>query len=774
MSILFIVESPGKIKQISSYLGKNYIVAASVGHFRDLDKKSMSIDFANNFNPIYVITKQNVVTNLKSLMKKANAVYLAPDLDREGEAIAQHLYDVLKPRIYKRIVFNAITKSAILSAISNAGIINKNLVNAQKARRIIDRLYGYMISPLLITNIGGKLSAGRVQSVATKIIIDKENDIINHIKINENSSYFKINATIGDFKCGLMALDTNPNTKKEYTGKPLTIKVAKDKIGTNAIAFLKRCLKSTYTIHYVSDKISVRKPSAPFETYTLQQEANRKLGMTVDTTMKVAQKLYENGYITYMRTDSIEISEQGHDEIKKVIVDKYGKKYYQKNKYENKSANAQEAHEAIRPTHLDLLSLKDEINDNQQIKLYKLIWQRTIASQMKPAQVNVTSIQIDISEFYKLEPFNYLQSFIENIIFMGFMIVYTESVDDEIDDSINAPMKDFKGLIPKIGTKLTMIQMTATQEYIKPPPRYTQSSLVGTLKKMEIGRPSTYVNTIKTIIDREYVKIDNVKGIEKDCHKYTIASKKGKNIMNISEEINQCLVGKETKKLMPTQLGMTVNDYLVKNFPDMIDYKFTAKMEKELDDVSTGTKNWLTVVKKYYDRLAPTVELISKSNPKSNPTTSTDTLLGKLNGYDIHLLKSKFGYYLKKTNGTESSNAKLPSGLNPTNITIKDAKKIFAEKESSIIDTRTIKSGSKTMNVVITNGKYGPYIKLSTGKKNTFHNIPKTKSADKLTDTEIIEIINYKQLVDKPNVKSSGSKTVTKPIKSTKSTKSKK
>ncbi|XWV25340.1 topoisomerase I [Tupanvirus deep ocean] len=813
MTILFIVESPGKIAKISKILGKNYLVKASVGHFRDLDNKSMSIDFENNFEPIYVITKPDVVKNLKSAMRNCDMVYIASDLDKEGEAIGQHLYDVLKPSNYKRLVFNAITKEAILNSIKNAGKINKDLVNAQKARRILDRLYGYLISPILQKQIGGSLSAGRVQSVAAKIVIDKENEIKQFMENNENSTYFKINGIFSSLKAGLFEATDKEDvfeTDEAYNGKTAQIPLLNtSNPNTKVINFMKKCLKSQFMVHSVGDKISIRHPSPPFETSTLQQEANRKFGMSVDTTMKIAQKLYEGGYITYMRTDSVEISPEGHKEIKKVIEDQYGKEYYQKTVYKNKSANAQEAHEAIRPTHPDLLSLENEVSDELQIKLYKLIWQRTIASQMKPAKVNITTIQINISKYIEEKidnPFYYFQSQIEKIIFPGFMKVYIESVDDAEDDET---MKDFKGKIPKKGDKLTMEEIIAKQEYKRPPPRYSEASLVKTLKKLGIGRPSTYVNTIKTIMAREYIKIGNIPGVKKEITTYTIRSENKKHIMQVFEENGTVQLGKENKKIIPTNLGITVNDFLVENFSEMMDYKFTAKMEEELDAISNGEKVWYKVVKKFHDKLAPIVEEWSK---KKGMTKAEDKLLGTdSDGNEIFATKTKYGPAVKKQIDGKFVYAKISEPLTLEKIKLKDAVKLFEypkqlgkhdgkdillhkgqygfylsydkqnysisdDKNSDLSLKEAIKiiqakkanniaefvvtENKKKIKATVLNGQYGPYIQVLRGKKKINYPVPRNLDPTKLTDEKVLDIISGKKSVSKGTKKTyGGSKT---------------
>jgi len=805
MSILVIVESAGKISKISKILGKNYIVKACMGHFRDLDPLKMSIDFDNNFEPIYIITKPPVVKNLKSVMKNVDMVYLAADGDREGAQIAQSLYHVLKPKKYKRLRFNEVTKKAIMAAIKNAGEIETDLVNAQKARRVLDRLFGYMISPILQKQLGGKLSAGRVQSVAAKIVIDKENEIIDFIEKNKDSTFFKVNGLLSKFKSVLY----ESSDKKPYAFKPkdeFKGKIAKmpliDKKNTNVTAFLKLCLKSDFLVHSITDRIASRSPAPPFETCTLQQEANRKFGMSIDITMRTAQKLYEGGYITYMRTDSVELSEEAHDEIKKVIIDEYGKDYYQKNVYKSKSESSQMAHEAIRPTHADLFSLEKEIDDPYQIKLYKLIWQRTIASQMKPAKIKVITIQISISKYIenKLEPFYYFQSQIENILFHGFMKVYVESTDDPLDDHT---IKDFNGSLPKIGEKLNMDEIIAKQEYLRPPPRYSEASLVKYLKKMDIGRPSTYVNTIKTIIDRKYVKIDNVAGIEKKITTYSIKSENKKRIMSIDEDNGTVLLGKESKKIIPTNLGISVNDFLVENFSEMIDYKFTAGMEKDLDKISNGEKIWHKVVQKFYDKLKPIVVELDKkkgvaresekiigvdddgieiyaiktrdgpairkkmgkkfayANIEKPLTIETiklkdaiklfeyPKLLGKYEKADVYLKKGPHGLYICCGNENFSFNETDETKIDRTKISLKQAIEIIKTKKSNNLAEFNITEKGKKFKALVLNGKYGPYIQVKNGKKTINYRISRNIDAQKLTDKKVLEIISAKKSAPK-------------------------
>lgn len=794
MSTLVIVESAGKISKISQILGNKYLIKASMGHIRDLDPKKMSIDFENHFEPIYIITRSDVVKNLKEAMKKVNMVYLASDPDREGSAIAKSLYDVLKPKNYRRIKFNAITRDAIMNAIKNAGEIEEELVNAQKARRVLDRLYGYLISPILQKRIGGILSAGRVQSVTAKLIVDKEREIQQFLKKNEDSSYFKVKGEFSDLKAILYEATNDPFSpkNKQFSGEQAKIPIVEDKNpNIKVIAFLKRCLKSEFHVHSVSNKIISRSPSAPFETSTLQQEANRKFGMSVDLTMKTAQKLYEGGYITYMRTDSVEISPEGHHEIKKVIEKEYGPEYYQKNVYKSKVANAQEAHEAIRPTHPDLISLEGKVNDQYQIKLYKLIWQRTIASQMKPAKINVIIVQISISKFLKekIKPFYYFQSQIEKVIFPGFMIIYTESFDDPIDE--NGNMKNYSGKIPELNKKVLMKEIEARQEYLRPPSRYSEASLVKKLKELGIGRPSTYVTTIKTILQREYVKIDDIPGINKDATIYTIMSKNQKHVMKIFEENTSVLIGKENKKLIPTSLGIMVNDFLVENFPEMMDYQFTAKMEEELDAISRNEKIWYHVIQEFYDKLKPIVENLSKiknisktsekflgkdngneiyasitrygpvvkkkinskyvyakiKEPYSFETITLDEaiklleypkLLGKYQNKDIFLQKGSYGLYLIY----DGENYSLPKELDE-NINLNDAIEIIKKRKANQIKEFTIKDKiGGTFKATIFIGQYGPYIQVKKKNRKNNYPIPKNIDPNNIDEEKILEIIS--------------------------------
>lgn len=790
--ILVIVESPGKITKISKILGSKYIVKACMGIFRDLDPKKMSIDFDNNFEPEYIITKPDVVRNLKSISKNVSEILLATDNDIEGHGMAQALLDVLKPKKYSRVLFNEISKKAVLAGIKNGTDIDQNQVSAQKTRRVFDRLFGYMLSPIVTKQTGGK-SAGRVQSAAVRIIIDKENEIINFMENNSDLSSFRISGKISGLKVGLYSLTENPNSESPHKGKLTSIKLS---VGSNpnklATDFLRLCLKSKFIVHAVFDKPATRSPPAPFTTSTLQQEANRKHGMSIDVTMKVAQKLYEGGYITYMRTDSVEISEDGHKEIQKVIEKEFGTNYYKKNTFRNKNKSAQLAHECIRPVHPELLDLESETHgvDDSQIKLYKLIWQRTIASQMQPAQLNITTIQINISKYNTLSPFYYFQSQIEKVVFLGFMKVYTESVDDEVETDT---MANFKGTIPKVGSVLIMESIIAKQEYMRPPIRFTQASLVKKLEELGIGRPATYVNSIKTILDRGYVETGNVPGIKKDITILQIKSKDNKHVMEIDESQTEILLGKEMKKILPTELGKLVTTYLLQNFSMLLDYKFTAKMEADMDEVANGNKVWQKVVKKFYDKLNPLVEQF-KSEP--NLRSSSAKVLGlDSDNNEIATVITKNGPAIVRTIGKKAYYANIPKGIkiddidlgtaisllndavrvlgtyenadvtirkskagthyisygakkycpippdtDINSIKLKSAIKLIKISESNVIAEFNIKGSVAT--VLKGKGTYPPYIQVVKGKTKKFYSIPKSIDSADLTEKKVLEIIS--------------------------------
>lgn len=817
MVSLFIVESPGKISKISGFLGSNYMVKASVGHFRDLNPKNMSIDFQNNYEPIYIITKPDVVKNLKKVAQKASKIYLATDMDLEGHAIAQHLYDVLRPKNYARITFNAITKSAILDAIKKGGTIDKNMVAAQKARRILDRIYGYTVSSQVSSWLGSGLTAGRVQSVAVRLVIDKETEIKNFLSRHSNSSYFHVR---GEFKTkreelnAVLQLRTGEDNDL-YVGKLAQISLVDDpdSDGYDTIrVFLNRCRKSKFTIRSINKTESNRNPPPPFETATLQQEANRKFRMSVDTTMKTAQKLYEAGYITYMRTDSTTIAPDAHKKIRKVIIDLYGKEYYKRQDHSNKSSNSQDAHEAIRPTDPSLQNIQDSISDNLQIKLYKLIWQRTIASQMQPAKIAITTIQIDISRWlkYDYDPFYYFQTKYEQIIFDGFMKVYVESTDEsfEADPDIALTKKSFK--LPKVGERITMQTIVAKQEYKKPPVRYTEASMVKTLKKLGIGRPSTYVNTIKTIMMRNYVKLGDVDGVKKKIHVLTIQNKNKK----IKERSETCIIGKDMGKILPTDLGESVNSFLIENFSEMLDYKFTAKMESQLDSISNGKVIWHKVVRKFHDKLEELVKKLGEKqktlNGGSNDNNSsknqgTNRCIGKFEGNDVFIGRTKYGPVVWREINGKKIYTKLEPGCDPSKVTLeqvgallsypktlgkykngdvilykgkfgfyiryldnnyslktkdepdlKTAIKEIESKNSQIIQTFEVIIRKKKVAATVYKGVYGPYIRTVFGNKGVNHTIPRHIKISELDEKQVLSIIQNSRSNTR---KKSGSKT---------------
>ena len=560
---LVIVESPAKAKTIEKFLGKDFTVKSSFGHIRDLSKKKLGIDLDKNYKPEYVVSsdKSKVVDELKKLAKDAKAVWLASDEDREGEAIAWHLSEVLKldPSKTKRIVFHEITKSAIENAVKNPRSINIDLVNAQQARRVLDRLVGFEVSPILWKKVKPALSAGRVQSVAVRLIVEREREIISF----KSDSFFKVTGTFqGQAK---VKAELNSKINNEV----------------DASKFLEVCKTSEFKIADVSKKPSKKSPAPPFTTSTLQQEASRKLNFSVSQTMTIAQRLYEAGHITYMRTDSLNLSATAIDGAKKVILKEFGEKYHQVRAYKTKAKGAQEAHEAIRPTSLE----KPKISGNTaEQRLYELIWKRTLASQMSDAQLEKTTVTIDIS--------NSPSKFVANgevLLFDGFLRVYFESTDEEGEETA-------KDLLPplKAGEKLEPIEILATERFTQRPPRYTEASLVKKLEELGIGRPSTFAPTISTILAREYVIKDDREGSER---KYTILTlKKGSITKADRTEVH----GAEKAKLFPSDIGMVVNDFLVEHFPKIVNFNFTATVEKDFDEIAIGKIEWTEMIDKFY------------------------------------------------------------------------------------------------------------------------------------------------------------------------------
>ncbi|MBR4831138.1 MAG: type I DNA topoisomerase, partial [Butyrivibrio sp.] len=577
---LVIVESPAKAKTIEKFLGKDYKVMSSYGHIRDLKKKEISIDL-DTLMPVYEIPdeKKRVVNDLKANAKNAKKVWLASDEDREGEAISWHLCEVLglDEKKTSRIVFHEITKNAILEAIKNPRQLDMNLTNAQQARRVLDRLVGFNLSPVLWRKVKPSLSAGRVQSVAVRLIVEREREI----QAFKSEPYFRINAVFAI---------------KDASGNTSEIRAELDKRFTtheDAVAFLEKCRNAKFTIDSISKKPLKRTPAPPFTTSTLQQEAARKLGFTVSQTMMVAQHLYENGHITYMRTDSVNLSQLCIGTSKETVVNMYGEEYSKPRNYSTHTKGAQEAHEAIRPTYMANTSIEGTL---QERRLYELIWKRTAATQMADAQLEKTTVNISVSDCE--------EQFIatgEVVVFDGFLKVYRESDGD--DD--NEKLSEETGSMPasmKEGDTLERVQITSLERASMGPIRYTEASLVHKLEELGIGRPSTYAPTISTIQQREYVQKGDKKGEERE---YTIDTLKGNNIKSSKKTE---MVGSEKGKLLPTDIGIVVNDFLMEYFPSIMDYNFTANVEEKFDSIAEGKENWTTMLKDFYKGFAPEVE----------------------------------------------------------------------------------------------------------------------------------------------------------------------
>ena len=562
---LVIVESPAKAKTIEGYLGKDFIVKSSFGHIRDLPKGNNAIDIENGFVPKYEISsdKKQIISDLKKEVKNSELVWLATDEDREGEAISWHLVEALKlkPENTKRIVFHEITKPAILKAIENPRGVNKNLVDAQQARRVLDRLVGFELSPVLWKKVKQGLSAGRVQSVGVRIIIDREREIKAHIA----TSKFRV---VGEFKTQSGKI-VKAECKKRFETEE------------ESHSFLTACSTSSHSVYALETKPAKKKPTAPFTTSTLQQEASRKLGFSVQRTMSVAQKLYEAGRITYMRTDSVTLSDQALNSAHNAIAGNYGEEYCQRRTFTNKNASAQEAHEAIRPTDFSVNKHKGTSDEE---KLYGLIWRRAIASQMADARLEKTTATIDVSNSEEL--------FVakgEVITFKGFLKVYLEGSDDENDD-------DAKGLLPTMSQGESMERQTiiATQSFANHPPRYTEASLVKKLEELGIGRPSTYASTISVIQNRGYVDMPDREGVKREFRVITLDG------TVLSSNTSSEITGAEKNKLAPTDIGIVVNDFLIKHFGDILEYNFTADVEKKFDVIAKGEDNWQDMIEDFY------------------------------------------------------------------------------------------------------------------------------------------------------------------------------
>ncbi len=672
---LVIVESPGKIDKIKKALGDNFVVKASIGHIRDLDESGLSIDIEDGFKPQYVIPadKKKVVAELKKAAKAAETVWLASDADREGEAISWHLFESLglNKENTKRIVFQEITKSAILNAIENPRDIDMNLVNAQQARRVLDRLVGFELSPVLWRKIQPKLSAGRVQSVALRLIVDREREILafNH------EAYYKVEAVF------------HPEGTPENT----LVKATLDRRFPDmesAKAFLERCIGANFSISDIEKKEGNRYPAPPFTTSTLQQEAARKFRMSVSQTMSIAQRLYENGYITYMRTDSTNLSAIALGTAKKFICDNFGEEYSKTRNKWGKAKGAQEAHEAIRPTSIDNPTIE---GTPQEKKLYELIWKRTVASQMADARVLRTDIKVASDK--GVEKFNVQAT---QILFDGFLKLYIESTDDPQQD-------DEAVILPEmhIGDTMTENGITADCKYTSAPARYTDASLIKKLEELEIGRPSTYAPTITTLTKaRGYV----VKG-DKEGEKHTVTNLALKN-GRIKASAKTETVGAEKNRLLPQDIGMIVTDYLVKNFDTILDYGFTANVEKDFDQIAEGELVWNNVIKEFYGPFHTRVEETLNNREYSN--VSRELGVDPKDGQPLVARFGQYGPYVQKGDGDSRQYASLAPGQLIESITLEEALRLFELPR---------KVGQHNgIDIICTKGRFGPYIKY--GDKN--------------------------------------------------------
>jgi len=707
---LVIVESPAKAKTLEKFLGKDFKVMSSYGHIRDLKKKEMSIDL-DDFSPKYEIPadKTEVVKKLKESAAEAETVWLASDEDREGEAISWHLSQVLglDPAEAKRIVFHEITKTAILEAIEHPRTIDINLVNAQQARRVLDRIVGFKLSPVLWKKLKPSLSAGRVQSVAVRLIVEREKEIENF----KSESYFKVTAIF---------------QVNDAEGKTVDLKAdldARFKTQAEAEAFLESCKAKQFAIKDIQTKPVKKSPAPPFTTSTLQQEAARKLGFTVAQTMMVAQQLYESGRITYMRTDSVNLSSLCINTTKEEIIGQLGEKYSNPRQFHTNSKGAQEAHEAIRPTYINTHEIEGK---PQEKRLYDLIWKRTIACQMADAEAEKTTITISADGIGDL---NFVATG-EVITFDGFLRVYRESFDDE-----NAPSEDTEGLLPpvKVGETLGMKEIVATEKFSQHPLRYTEASLVKKLEELGIGRPSTYAPTISTIQQREYVEKGDKKGEECD---YSVLKLKGNKITATSKKE---VMGNEKGKLLPTDIGTVVNDFLMRFFPSIIDFNFTAKVEKQFDDIAEGKEGWKDMMNGFYGDFEKLVEatMSDKSEHKvGERVLGTDPQSGK----PVSVKIGRFGPVVQIGSATDEEKpkfAQLKKEQSIQTLTLEEALELFKLP-------RTL-GEYEGDNVVVGAGRFGPYIQHA--KK--YVSIPKTMDPMSVELSDAIELIEQKRQEEK-------------------------
>ncbi|MCI0751673.1 MAG: type I DNA topoisomerase, partial [Flammeovirgaceae bacterium] len=704
---LVIVESPAKAKTIEGYLGKDFKVASSMGHIRDLPKGGDAIDIENGYEPTYEISpeKKDVINKLKKLSEEAEMVYLASDEDREGEAISWHLKEVLdlNDKKTRRIVFTEITKKAILNALETPRGIDIDLVNAQQARRVLDRLVGYELSPILWKKIKTGLSAGRVQSVAVRLVVEREREINEF----QAKSSFKVKA--------LFLLEGKKQLEAELPKKFSS--------EDEALKFLESCKGATYTVTSLEKKPSKRTPSAPFTTSTLQQEASRKLGYSVTRTMTVAQILYEAGKISYMRTDSVNLSEDAIKAAVSEISKNYGKQYVNERRFQTKSSTAQEAHEAIRPTDF---SVTDVGMDSSAQRLYDLIWKRAIASQMANAEIEKTIATIGISTNKES-----LEASGEVITFDGFLKVYIESSDED-DDA-----EEHKNMLPPIlvGQKLNLFEMRARQEFTRPPARYTEASLVKRLEELGIGRPSTYAPTISTIQKRNYVVKEAREGKDRHYRVLTL------NNDSVHKETLTEITGAEKNKLFPTNTAMVVNDFLVEHFPDITDFSFTSEIEQEFDEIANGKLQWKKMIDDFYQPFHKKVsktEKVERSSVGKNRELGIDPKTGK----NVYVKLGKFGAYVQIGENPDDNGGEKPkfASLRPgqfiENITLEDALSLLKmPREVGHFEDKPI---------VVNIGRFGPYV-LHDKK---FVSIPKDDDPYTITEARAVELINHKRVAD--------------------------
>lgn len=708
---LLIVESPAKAKTIEKILGKDFEVKSSYGHIRDLEKDDMGIDVNNHYQPRYKIPddKERVVKELRQLAKKSGEVWLASDEDREGESISWHLAEVLglDPKVTKRIVFHEITAPAIRKAVDNPRTINMDLVNAQQARRILDRLVGFELSPVLWRKIGMQrsLSAGRVQSVAVRLIVEREREINSFVP----ESSYKIEAWF---------------TANDIHQKPVNFKAdGPNKMSTekDAKTFLESCKGATYLVTDIQVKPTKRTPAAPFTTSTLQQEASRKMGYSVSKTMLLAQKLYESGKITYMRTDSVSLSDTALDDIRNQVTKAYGKEYHQPRKFKNKNENAQEAHEAIRPTYMSTTSVEDE----DARRLYELIWKRTIASQMSDAAFEKTTAKISISTNQES-----LTATGEVMKFDGFLKVYLEGKDEEDEENT-------EGMLPPLtnGQPLDFVQMTAAEKFTRPAARYTEASLVKKLEELGIGRPSTYAPTISTIMKRNYVEKRDKEGVKRESALLRLT-----NTDTVEKEIIQENTGAEKNKLFPTDLGLVVTDFLKQYFTKVMDFGFTARIEEEFDQIAEGKISWSNMIDGFYKPFHETIEhtLENAERAKGERELGTDPETGKK-------VIARMGRYGPMVQIGDTANeeekprfAKLKASQSIETISMEEAMQLFSLPR--------VLGEYEGEEISVNLGRFGPYIKMG----EQFISIPKGEDLHEMELDRAIELINEKQLADAP------------------------